>query len=301
LSRLLILTIQGVGEPRTVVSNAGALPKRFKGNDVMTKGMIGVLTGLVLAVAGGPQSASAAYCGAACYNNCPTAACQPTACYTTCRVERQTCYRTVYDTVQEPQSYVVNRTTYETAYDDVPQTCYRTVVETNYREESYQVQRPIYETAERVENYTVMRPVTETVEREVRRCVMRQVTETVNQERCYTVMRPVTTYRTVRRDCGQWTTQQVYHPGPVCPVLVPDACGVPRVCMTQRPGFTTCKRVWCPRVVEQQVPCTTYQPQVVRQNCPVQVCRNVPEVVVSKCPVQVCRMVCEEVVRMMTQ
>ena len=43
------------------------------------------------------------YCGAASYNCCPTAACAPTACYTTCRVERETCYRTVYDTVQEPQ------------------------------------------------------------------------------------------------------------------------------------------------------------------------------------------------------
>ena len=44
-------------------------------------------------------SAEAGYCGACSYNCCPPAACQPAACYTACRVERQTCYRTVYETV----------------------------------------------------------------------------------------------------------------------------------------------------------------------------------------------------------
>jgi hypothetical protein len=65
--------------------------------------------------------------------------------------------------------------------------------------------------------------------------------------------------------------------------------------MVQCPGFTTCRRQWCPQIVAQQIPCTTYQPQVVRQSCPVQVCRVVPEQIVENCPVQVCRTVARQV------
>ncbi|HCS53532.1 MAG TPA: hypothetical protein DIW81_18390, partial [Planctomycetaceae bacterium] len=44
-------------------------------------------------------------CGACNYHCCPPVACQQTACYTTCKVERETCYRTVYENVCEPQQY----------------------------------------------------------------------------------------------------------------------------------------------------------------------------------------------------
>ena len=74
------------------------------------------------------------YFGAASYNCCPTTACQPTACYTACRVERKTCYRTVYDQVMEPQQYTAYRTEYETVYEDKQETCYRMVNETVYRD-----------------------------------------------------------------------------------------------------------------------------------------------------------------------
>ena len=46
-------------------------------------------------------TAEAGFCGAASYNCCPQVACQPTACYTACRVERQTCFRTVSYTVRK--------------------------------------------------------------------------------------------------------------------------------------------------------------------------------------------------------
>ena len=192
------------------------------------------------------------FCGAGGYNCCPTTCCQPTACYTSCKVERQTCYRTVYETVYEPQQYQVCRTVYDNVCEEVPVTCYRNVVERHVREEQYTVQRPVQEIAYREHQYTVQRPVmqtkyrehcytvaravwdnstrecrrtvyrpvTETIEREYTQTVMRRVTETINQERCYTVMRPVTTYRTVRRVVPNWTTQQVYYPGPLVPRLV---------------------------------------------------------------------------------
>src|SRR6187401_1565447 len=110
----------------------------------MRKSMIGMLTALAMFAATSPGSVEAGrYCGAASYNCCPTAACQPAACYTTCRVERQQCERTVYSYVQEPQQYMVCRTVYDTSYEDVAQTCYRNVQETAYREESYQVARQV--------------------------------------------------------------------------------------------------------------------------------------------------------------
>ena len=62
------------------------------------------------------------FCGAANYSCCPVAACQPTACYTACRVERQTCYRTVNETVWEPQTVTCNRQVQEVVCEDVEQT-----------------------------------------------------------------------------------------------------------------------------------------------------------------------------------
>jgi hypothetical protein len=252
----------------------------------MNRWLVGALGALAIVAALSPQSATAGcYCGAASYRCCPTAACEPAACYTTCRVERQQCQRTVYDYVQEPQPYTVSRTVYDTSYEDVQQTCYRNVVETAYREQQYQVARQVVETAEREEAYTVMRPVTETmyrecnytvqkpvweectrevrrcvqrpvtetIERECRRTVVRNVSETINQERCYTTMQPVTTYKTVSRDCGRWTTEKVWHNSFCFPSCVRDECGNARMAMVPR-GFYTCKPVWCPNIVCQQVP-----------------------------------------------
>ena len=296
------------------------------GESPMSKVFAGVVAALALVSASDAEAGW--FCGAASYRCCPVSACQPSCCYTACKVERQTCYRTVYDNVCEPQEFTYNKTIYETVCEDRQLTCYRTVNETHFREQNYTVCRPVYETSCREEryqvsrpvwetsyyerNYTVCRPVyeesvrecrrvvcrpvCETVERECRRTVMHRVVETVNHERCYTVMKPVTTYRAVRQDCGHWETRTCYHPGPVVPRVVCDPCCGPRVCMTQCPGFTTCHKVWCPQIVERQVACTSYCPQVVREQCPVQVCRMVPECVVERVPVQVTRLVREEVV-----
>ena len=273
-------------------------------------------------------AASAQLCGIPSYACCPPQACEPTCCYTTCKVEQETCYRTVCETVMQPEQYTAKRIVYETAYEEVPQTCYRTVTETAFRdeaytvcrpvtenhvrEETYCVQRPVWETKYRECNYTVqrpvwedrvreckytvMQPVCETIERECRYTVMKPVCETIQQERCYTVMRPETRTRCVQRLCGEWVTKKHSIPGPCCPQLVCGPCG-PTWCMRQAPPLVICRRVWCPRVVQQQVPYTVMVPQVVRQSCPVQVTRYVPETIVKKIPTQITRMCPKECVR----
>lgn len=109
-------------------------------------------------------------------------------------------------------------------------------------------------------------------------------------------MRPETRTRCVQRNVGQWVTQTSCIPGPRIPKIVCGPCG-PQVCMTQCPPRQVCRRVWCPRVVQEQIPYTVMVPQVVRQSCPVQVTRYVPEVVVKKVPVTVTRMVTKEMVQ----
>ena len=85
------------------------------------------------------QAFASGYCGAATFNCCPTVACQPSSCYTTCKIERQTCKKTVYDTVWEPEEITRTRTVYETAYETKDVTCYKVVRETAYRECEYEV------------------------------------------------------------------------------------------------------------------------------------------------------------------
>ena len=172
----------------------------------------------IAAVLSVPGVTQAGLCGVPSYNCCPTAACAPASCYTTCRVATQTCYRTVCETVYEPQEYTSSRTVYENSFEDLQETCYRTVTETAYREEAYTVNRPVTETAVRQETYCVQRPVVETlyqtrnytvqrpvwedhvrecrytiqqpvcetIQQECRQTVMKCVTETIQQERCYT-------------------------------------------------------------------------------------------------------------------
>jgi len=108
-------------------------------------------------------------------------------------------------------------------------------------------------------------------------------------------MKPVTTYRTVRKDCGHWAYKPVQLPGLPWLTTVNDCCG-PRLCMTWTPGLTLHRPVWCPNIIEQQIPCTTYKPEIVRQQYTVQVCRYVPETVVEKIPVKTCKWVREVIV-----
>ena len=251
-----------------------------------------------------------------CYDECAPRACEASCGCTSYRVEKQTCYRTVYERVCHPETYTVNSTVYETVYEKHPETCYRTVYETQYRDQQYTVckqvcetssrtetyttQHPVYETKYRECSYTVQKPVwsteerqctrlvphtvVETVNRQVCRTVVDRVTETVNTERCYTVQKPVTTYSTVCKDVGHWETQTVHHPGPVVTQCVCDCCGCCHECQVQCPGYDTCCRVWKPQIVTEQVPCTTYHCEVVRQTVPVQVVRCVPRTITENVP-----------------
>ena len=118
-----------------------------------------ITTAAVLLGLGAGSAQAALFCGAGGYNCCPTTCCAPGACYTSCRVERQTCYRTVYETCYQPEQYEVCRTVYDTVCEEVAQTCYRDVVEQACREEQYTVQRPVHETVYREHQYQVQRPV----------------------------------------------------------------------------------------------------------------------------------------------
>ena len=103
--------------------------------------------------------AHAGLCGLGSFGCCPQAAPAP-ACYTAARMQTVTSYRTVYDTVCEPQtSYYTARVT-ENTFEDEVRTATRTVYRTETREEPYTVRRMVRETSNREQEYTVARPVT---------------------------------------------------------------------------------------------------------------------------------------------
>ncbi|MFM7865849.1 MAG: hypothetical protein ACKPHU_16660, partial [Planctomycetaceae bacterium] len=78
---------------------------------------------LVLVVRG--SVASAGICGAGTYRCCPVAACAPAASYTACRVQTVTAWKTVCETVYEPEEYTTKKVVYEPVYEAVEQTTYR--------------------------------------------------------------------------------------------------------------------------------------------------------------------------------
>jgi len=73
----------------------------------------------VLACSAATQAQAAYCCGAANYSCCPVASCQPTACYTACKIERQTCYRTVYETCYVPEQVTCMKTVADTVFMQV--------------------------------------------------------------------------------------------------------------------------------------------------------------------------------------
>jgi hypothetical protein len=153
----------------------------------------------------------------------------------------------------------------------------------------------VWETATRQECYTVRRPVYETAYR----------TE------CQTVMQPVTSYRTEYVDQGCYVEQIVMKPGlpksrlrwasgssTLDPMTGAVVYNPPGLYWEQTPrGRYEVQRVWQPNPVAVQVPQTSYVPQTVSRQVPVQVCRYVEEQVVRDVPYQVCRIVREEQVR----
>lgn len=220
-------------------------------------------------------------------------------------------YRIVYQTVCEQRQMTAYRIEYETICEERPVTTYKPVWETAVRENRYTVARPVMETSEREEAYTVQRPVYETAEREEAYTVMKPVYETAYRTECHTVLQPVTTYRTQYVDQGCATEQIVMKPAvPVTRLgWQPGTCAVdPGTGQTvyQRAGLYwsqtprgeyEVQKVWHPNIVAQQIPQTSYVPQTVTQQIPMQVCKYVPQQCVRKVPVQVCRMVTEQCVR----
>ncbi len=220
-------------------------------------------------------------------------------------------YRLEYQTVCEQHQATAYRVEFETVCEQHQVTSYKPVWETALRENRYTVARPVTETALREEVYTVQRPVYETAEREESYTVMRPVYETAFRTEYRTVYQPVTTCQTRYIDQGCFTDQVVMKP----PVAVTRlswqsaSCGVdpisgqtvyrrPGLYWTQTPvGSYEVQKVWRPNVVAQQVQQTSYLPQTVAQQIPMQVCKYMPEQVVRKVPVQVCRMVAEQQVR----
>ena len=212
----------------------------------------------------------------------------------------------------EQQQFTAYRIEYENVCEERQVTTYKPVWETAVHENRYTVARPVMETSEREETYTVQRPVYETAEREEAYTVMRPVYETAYRTECHTVLQPVTTYRTqyVDQGCFYGADGVEARPGrsrgwrgnrarcavdPVTGQTVYQRAGLYWV-QTPR-GQYEVQKVWHPNVVAQQVQQTSYVPQTVTQQVPVQVCKYVPEQVVRKVPVQVCRMVTEQQVR----
>src|ERR1700722_18070339 len=126
------------------------------------------LMGAVLVCAGplGGSAQAGLFCGAGGYGCCPAPSCQPSCGCTSFKIERQTCYRTVYERVCHPETYTVNTTVSETVYDHHPETCYRCEYKPEYKDQQYTVCKPICETSYRTETYNTYHTVTETKYRE---------------------------------------------------------------------------------------------------------------------------------------
>lgn len=177
---------------------------------------------------------------------------------------------TVYRQVPREVVREVKNTVYDPVVKqrEVPHVTCRPVVEE--KEVSYTYCEPVYEQKQGVR--TVMDPVWEDVTREYTVQVPRQEWKTTTRMVCR--MEPVTTSRTVTVDRGCWETR-VVGTVPVCGPCDTVAC---------RPIVN---KVWCPNLVQVEVPCTTYRP--VQVPVEVRYCTTVWEPQVRKCVQRVCR------------
>ena len=99
--------------------------------------------------------AEADICGVGSYRCCPVETCAAASSYTACQVQTVTAWKTVCETVYEPEEYTTKKVVYEPVYEPVQQTTYRIVTETAYRDEEYTVCRPVSETKSRTESWCV--------------------------------------------------------------------------------------------------------------------------------------------------
>jgi hypothetical protein len=190
---------------------------------------------------------------------------------------------------------------------------YRTPAVAQDMGDSPGIVRKVWETTMQPQRYKVARPTWEIQQREETYMVKRPVVETSLKSEQVTVYQPVTTYATQYVDQGAWVECKVFKPGPMVTRLGWDPGGwttdpktgastwrLPalRPTRSQAPGTYETKRVWQSKMVPIQVPQTSYGPQQITRQVPVQSIRYVEEQQVRKVPVHVCRMIEEEQVRM---
>lgn len=181
-------------------------------------------------------------------------------------------YQIVYRTVYDQRQVTAYRIEYETVHEEQQVTSYRPVWETRFRRECYTVSKPVMQTVYRTEYHTVMQPVVSTR------------TEYVDQG-CYeehTAYRPLPPSLRLRRmsagcSVDPLTGATVYQRPGLYWVEVPR-------------GRWEVQRVWRPNLVARQVQQTTYCPQTVARQVPVQVCRYEQQQVWRNVPYQVRRM-----------
>ncbi len=237
-------------------------------------------------------------------------------------------YKTVKETVMQEHEV----TTYETVWDEetryatrvvsrqVPETSVRTetvkvqkpVWETVEKETAYDIVRYVPETSEREEVQTVKRPVCEVQEREIVETVKRPVQQTVMQQRQYTVNRAVTSSQTQVRDEGRYVTR--YTPEApreyrrltwqrggeyFDPATGTTKSRLPGLYWTELQGAPQYKaqQVYEQNLVARQVPVTTYVPETVVEDVPVNVTTYQEEQIVRKEQVPVTRYVEETQVK----
>ncbi len=215
-----------------------------------------------------------------------------------------TTQRPVLRTRIEKRPYTVNVPVTETSTVEKKYIVRKPVTKREWEDRSYQETTYVTETAEREEAYTSYQPVTETQYQTQQYVVQRPVTETQLQTQQYTTYQPVTTMQTAVVDQGQYVAQQFYQPGDVRYGLRyqpggltfdPTGMGAYRRggfgwVPYSAPGQTYAQLQYQPNPVQVAIPQTSYMPQVVQQQVPVQVTRMESQVVQQQVPYSVTKL-----------
>ncbi len=221
-------------------------------------------------------------------------------------------YETVWDEETRYRERTVSRIVPETSVRTEKYLVSKPVWDTIEKDTSYDIVRYVTETSEREEIQTVSKPVTQIQEREIVETVSRPVTTTVMQQKEYTVNKPCTTMQVQTQDQGQYVTQ--YTPLPqkkytrltwqrmeeyVDPATGVTRTRLPGLYWTELTGPQNYKenKVWQSRYVQTEVPITTYIPEKVVENVPVEVTTYQKEEIVRKEQVPVTSMVQEQQVK----
>jgi len=212
-----------------------------------------------------------------------------------------TSLRPVMRTRMEKRQFTTQVPVTETSTVEEKYTVMKAVTKREWEDRSYQETTYVTETAEREEAYLTYQPVVETQYQTQQHVVQRPITETQYQTQQYTTYQPVTTMQTAVVDQGQYVAQQFYQPGDVRYGLRYQQGGLsvdPTGMAAYRrggfgwvpysaPGQTFAQLQYQSNPVQVAVPQTTYMPQVVQQQVPIQVTRVESQVVQEQVPVNV--------------